>query len=397
MLRFALVGVACLVGGCSMVTSYNNSLLIDGGDPRQGVGSYHIPKHILVATVLKGSDGTRNLSLVRKAIADPYLPMNLGLDLAATSDDDFDVTYADGMIQRITASADDKTDEMILNFTKAILSLGRIGTAGSGDLVTTEATKLVQVAFDPFDEVERQRANYELTRYGFCVAFASDPQVPEPRGCNTGRRIAALAPVTRPKGLLKLGRYTDAPSPTGVPETGNGLFYRQPIEHKIQIFQRNSPHCYGWCLKWEGYKSFGNQGPLLKVNVNRTIFVRHETTIEFGNDGVPNQVHVKKPSEALAFSTLSLAVIEEVIAAPVKAISHNVSTLQEEKKLVEAKSNLLESQVAYVDKLNQRLKDGEPIPAGHDIGGNSRYDTRPYGIRRRLVGRRRTLSPHRRR
>lgn len=356
----------CLLTGCTMITSYNNSLLSDGGSPRQGAGAYHLPKHILVATVtqLPATKGKRlpppNIALVRKAIADPHYPMNVGFDLSPTSDDDIKINYSQGLLQKITASADDKSRDIIEHLTKSIFgSFNRVaGTDGTGDFDIDFGAKVVQVSFDPFDHYDHDRANAELGRHGFCIAFASDSRSSATEGCPqriwSGEKRVVVHANGRARAL-------------NAPETGSGLFFRQPIEHKIQVFQLDGPRCRGWCLRWEGFAAFANAGPLLRVNVDRTIFVKRVTTVTFGSDGVPSEVQVVKPSEALVAAQIPLIVTKAILAAPGEAIASSTTTLVAQKGHVDAQKNLLTAQTDYIDTLNARLKKGEPIPEGHGL------------------------------
>ena len=357
MLRI-LIGALCALSlaGCSMVTSYNTALLPDGGEPSQGGGGYHLPKHILIATVIQSAKGPPDITLVRKSIADPLYPMNVGFKLSPTSDDDIQITYQDGLITKITASADDKTKEVIENLTKSIVaSFGRSGADGSDDILGLQ-TKVLQVAFDPFDENELARSNEQLMRLGFCLAFAPDSRNPEAWGCPTSTQRREYTHRDR------------SPSPVQIRQMGEGLFFRQPAEHKIQLFQRHGPRCKNWCLRWEGYAAFANAGPLLRIDVDRTLFVKRETIVQFGAEGVPTDVHVKKPSEAVVAANIPLVVTKAILAAPAEAFTSATTTTDAQKKYIDSQKSLLDSQTQYVDAINTRLKNGQPIPPGHDIG-----------------------------
>ena len=412
-LRIVCLAVAGLLAltGCSMMTSHNTWLLSDGGSPRQGGGAYYLPKHILVVTVVKevtpstkrtvkgtiketttdtptqATDSVKqtitttvdtafdetaagtayNIAMVRKTVVDSRYSMNLGFNHSPTADDDIKVTYTTGgLLSEIVAISKDRTQEIIENLTKAIFSTGRFLELGATD-TDALATKVLQVAFDPFDADERWRANEQLARFGYCVAFASNSRNPEPEGCplrghSDPHDHHQRWPSDSEKTAVSNGQKHK------VPETGEGVFFRQPLDHKIQIYQRNAPKCRGWCPRWEGYALFANEGPLLRVDINRTIFVKRETTVTFGNDGVPTKVHVIKPSEMVEASKLPLAISKAIIEAPLEAIMSKTTVIGAKQGLITKQAALLDSQTAYVDKLNALVKAGKPVPPGHDIG-----------------------------
>lgn len=357
MLRTALVAaLSVLSAGCSMISSYNSSLLEGGGSPRQGGGAYHLPKQILIATVTSMDKGDYSISIIRKTVADPLYPMNIGFDLSPTSDDEIEVKYEAGLLKKISASSEDHTDEIIVNLTKALFSNDRVAsTEGTGEIDIDLRTKVIQVAFDPFSDYELHHANTELEKFGFCIGFARDSRSPQTIGC-------------RRDGKTRGWKQDVLYESDSVVEQGTGIFFRQPVEHKLQLFQNNRPGCYHWCLRWEGYTAFSNRGALLKVDVDRTLFVKRETLIEFGQDGVPTTVKVVKPSEGLEASKLPLTVAQAILAAPGEALAGSISTVQQQQTYITAQKNLLTSQTEYVDMINARLKSGEPIPAGHDVG-----------------------------
>ena len=412
LLRIACIAVTGLLAltGCSMMTSYNTWLLPDGGSPRQGGGAYYLPKHILVVTVVKevvtnkkktitekikevvknapaATNGvTRtvdstiettiddspystayNLAMVRKTVVDSRYYMNLGFNHSPTADDDIEVEYnPGGLLKEIKATSKDRTQEIIVNLTKAIFSTGRFLELGADDKEAL-ATKVLQVAFDPFDSDEMWRANQQLLRFGYCIAFARDPRHAEPEGCPLRGHSDHHEDHHGWRGDVRKTGVSNGNKHT-VPETGEGVFFRQPLDHKVQIFQKNAPKCRGWCPRWEGYALFANEGPLLRVDINRTIFVKRETYVSFGNDGVPTKVHVKKPSELVEFSLLPLAISKAIIEAPLDAITSKTTVIGAQQKQIAAQTSLLDSQTAYVDKLNALVKAGKPVPPGHDIG-----------------------------
>ncbi len=343
-------------------TGTSTSTVTKGGTP----AATSVTRSTIVETTkFEAQPEPFEISIVRKSVSDGRYLMNLGFNLSPTSNDDIEVKFSEGgLLNEITASADDKTKDIILNLTKAIFSSARFIASEQADGLGVLPTKLLQVAFDPFNEEETYAANKQLSRFGYCVAFAQDPRNPEPENCPLNARGGHGHHDWH---ASTHHGYKERPKDK-VPVTGEGVYFRQPVEHKIQVFQKNPPHCKGWCARWDGYAAFANEGALLRVDIDRTIFVKRETAVKFGPEGVPTSVRVKKPSELLAASTLPLEITKVIIEAPLEAITSKTTVVKAQQGYISEQAKLLKAQTDYIDQINARLKAGQPLPRGYESG-----------------------------
>jgi len=319
---------AILLSSCNTISSYRLSGMDSQTPKRNAGGSYFLAKHLLVATV---SD--QGIALKTEAVRDNSSLMQLALELSVAADDTIDITYENGLLKSISSTNDDKTTDIVLAVAEAAGFL-RSGQQRSG------ASEFV-VRFDPFDSASAIQANRILRKAfpGSCIEVELVPGHWS-KGC----------------GKKSLG-YNSSSSQDGfdivaaVPPKAPGVYYKRAFNHRVYSVFRDKP-------QGMGVQSFANLSPILRLDVDRTAFVKRVTTIEFAG-GEPTKYKVEKPSELLAIAQLPVAVVKAYVGGVVSAFSEHT-------KIQQARANLLNAQAATLQK-EKALFDARQVNAAAGV------------------------------
>lgn len=341
------LAVALMLSGCSVINSYDASNFQGARSSGQSSGSYYLPKHVLKLTVQR-QGGAKTLAVVSEIVPDRMVPLDLGMDLSPLADDDVKVAISDkGLLTKITSINDDKTTEVVQALTRSVVSLLRDNTAGAPIPIT-----IGRHVFDPFNPSEMTEANLWLANHGYCM----DIDGVEGR-CGRAKITNTTYTASVPDSYPSLTNTKNT-------EREPGVYYRRPQSHRVLIYRRARDR---FSLFESQMIEFANLAPILRLDVQRTAFVKRQTTLTF-NGGIPTEVHIVKPAEAVGLASLPLKVVEAANEAVLGSIGRNVSLIKERKKEVEAATDLMNARATYVEAAAKALKNGQPLPAGHDLG-----------------------------
>ncbi|MCR9135561.1 MAG: hypothetical protein NXI27_06185 [Alphaproteobacteria bacterium] len=326
-LRASFLLLILLISGCNVVSSYR----VAGEDARaprnNASGSYFLPKHLLVVTAT-----SEEMTVETKAVQDRTTLLQVGLNLSGFSHDTITVAYADGLLSKVTSIADDKTADIIKELAKAA---GRFRSV-SGD---AKQPPLV-LEFDPFDPEEALAANRIIGKRfkGSCVEVELLPGMWS-AGC--GRHSLAWDNNTLPDPQdIRVKLRAEEP----------GIYYKRSLDHRVHVVFNNRT------TNVSTYK-FANIAPVFRVDVNRTVFVKRKTVIEF-EDGELTSVMVDKPSEVLAVAQLPVSIANAYISGVVDAFTQRKSVqkaradlLTQQAATLRAEQKLIEAQIAAASSL----------------------------------------------
>lgn len=304
--------LAVVLSGCNMISSYDTGRAPGRLEPRTAGGSYFLAKHLV-----KVSIGETGIIAESVPVQDDSALMELGFNMSPSSHDTITARFEDGLLQTIHTVADDKTQNILTEIAQGIAGLR---SAEKLD----EIAPFAEIQFDPFDRADALQAN----------------QV-----------IAGLAPgscveVELARGLWSegCGRYSigqsgfmpeDTRVSTGVPKMAPGIYYRRPMDHRVHVVFK------GKTTTVETRK-FANIAPVLRVDLDRTLFVKHDTSITFAK-GELIEVKVEKPSEFQEAAKLPLAVWTAFLGGTISSVSKH-------KEVQEARAQLLAAQAKVLDQ-----------------------------------------------
>ncbi len=310
-----------------MVSVYNSNLP-DARDPSgQASGSYFLPKHHVKIDVFPNGESYRLKQSVI-AVKDNKAHLQVGFNLSPTSDDNISVTYEKGLLKQISATATDKTSEILVQIAKTI---GAFRDAGADQPIAS-------YDFDPFDYFDALRINNIIrSNYpGSCVEVEISPNIWSP-GCGA----KSLAKGKRSRDAFEAAVKIDV-----FPSVSPGIYYRRAVTHRVHLVENGR-------TKEIVSQPFANQSPAFQVDISRTLFVTRETTINF-TDGELTSVGVRKDSEALAIAKLPLSIVNAFIAAPVDGLLQRQKVAEARAKLLTEQSNLERARSEYVKAVTAR-------------------------------------------
>jgi hypothetical protein len=363
----------------------------------------------LPAPVVTGTEAEKKAALERAATdptAEPYLSNRSGVAVVVkpdpettycvdyrrsiTSDDTYQVTLKNHLLEKIATVADDKSKEILQNLVQALF----VGLSGDSDFPGFRSGRpslggelVFTGTVDPFDHTEVNRINHAINRFGFCMFLENEPIDP----AHDNVDAYCEAPLKwRPRAdwvpkLHHVGHYHGHSSPsrtsTGPIETAGqeiappkysrGIFYRPRLPYTYYLYVKENLMLRGvrgaWKMRGATTVMLENAAPVFTVGVDRTFFAKRSTTLVF-DQGVLKDVTIEKGSELVNFVTIPLQVARSIAALPSAIIKVNVDQNNNRTQLIEAQDKLIKQ----LDALQKAKTDlGKLTPAAAEGASRS--------------------------
>ncbi|HEX4630288.1 MAG TPA: hypothetical protein VH188_04920 [Chthoniobacterales bacterium] len=123
-----------------------------------------------------------------------------------------------------------------------------------------------------------------------------------------------------------------------------------------------------------------NESNVYYYAVTRAAFVKKVTTLNF-DEGILTEIKVTKPSEALAFMEIPLALVKAIASLPGEIVDNNIALTDKRKTLATSQTNLLTEQ-EKLEAEQQKVKEqhlqktqAKPNPNNPPPGGESGSST----------------------
>jgi hypothetical protein len=273
--------------------------------------------------------------------------MQLGFALSAFSDDDIKVDYKNGLLDRVAATAVDRSRDIALAIATAV---GRLREGPAVAVVGATRITTRTFDFDPFNREWAIAVNKQIAQAagGGCVEVEIHPGQWSP-GCPSPLSMASKSVITGAQ---------DAPNyDTASLQKKPGIYFRRGIPRTVHVVLRGKHIETKQML-------FANEAPVYRVDVKRSAFVRRETVIAFA-DGELTSVQVKKDSEALAVATLPVAIVNAYVGGVVDAFFQR-------KRIQDARADYYTAVAARIDSgvkadQSQDARDKYECLAAHPI------------------------------
>jgi hypothetical protein len=219
----------------------------------------------------------------------------LNYNALATSEDDVKVSIGpNGLLTKVNVSSEDKTGAIVLK----LVELGEY-VAKAIAFAETGQTTVFDATFDPFNPVESERVRVGLAAFGYAYhLFRTDGSEVDPEA----------EPV----------------SPTRMTSpSASGIAFRPVFAYPLVLDQ-------GPSSRKRSRKSFGkpiatatvllqNEAQIMTIPITRAAFVKKITYLGFDN-GLLTEVDINKPSEALAFMDIPLAIAKAIVDIPAQIV-----------------------------------------------------------------------------
>ena len=245
----------------------------------------------------------------------------------STSEDDVTINITnDGLLDKITVTTKEQTVaivEKIIEIAKEAAKLalgvpvpGGFKAAGTAEKVVKEAVFVV----DLLDSEELSKLNNKfLSPSGFTVALE--------RYKNWGKIITK----DKDQDTILGGNHS--------------IYYRPLLPYKL-IIRSGSNEAMQTVL-------LPNEAPVLGIDITRTAFIEKITELDF-EKGTLKSIHIKKPSEALAFADIPLSIIRGILSLPSELITVKVNNSNLNNQLMNAYKTELETK-EELEKLRMEL------------------------------------------
>ena len=251
-----------------------------------------------------------------------------------TADDYMKFRVNNGLLETVTLTNSDQTIGVLNNLVLAAIefykftALGGFTAAGAGEVLITNRTTNVFL-IDPFSLAQRTKLSTDVkTDYGVTLDF-SDFE----------------------KSVENSVLVSAAPASTA------GIFYR-PLE-RYQFSWKSSGG------SGAGSVYFPNAAPILSMEVKRAAFVSQSYVLSL-QQGVPVEVMLNKPSQALALSAFPLNVARALVSLPTNLIQLKIDYSSKSSELLKAK----DAQITNLIHLLETQKKFEAFQATNSAGTN---------------------------
>ncbi len=307
-------------------------------DTGANVVEYRLARAVVPVT-LKRSGSEKDHDLVYaieigmpRVTGDPNRAYAIRYEGSAFAEDDLTVQVDNNsrLLKGIRLRTTEKTDEVII---KAAENLALRESAPS----RPEAVTLLRVEVDPTNE-----ADIENIKKAMCDL--SDRKV-----VDFDIAPARSDPIMNPS----------APDKTADPDCTVGFCYRAPKPYRIS-------YTFEGGRRFEKEIALPNDGPVIAVPLTRTPFVETVTNVTFV-DGTPNQVSIKKPSEALELVSVPVEVAKAILRVPAELIRLRFDISSEKKKLAEIEKERIEAERELRKTRQNRVLDSGPLAARRQI------------------------------
>lgn len=274
------------------------------------------------------------------------------------------------LLTLISTQAIDQSAYILKNFINAIF-IGISAGAGQDFRGLTDIKEVKETAFraeyDPFDPTDSAFINESLTDLGFCLVLENRTFDPN--------RETIDSYCGNPGGHGRLGRngmhkIAEEPPPPPIAETGGrGILYRPLLPYNYYLFVKDGSAGKRWKLRHTQVVKLENVSPIISVGIDRTFFANRRGALLF-EEGVLKNICIYKSSELLEFSTIPLAIANNVAALPTNIIQFKIDNSNNFRELAAAEDRLIQAQMQHLQVLNDieaagASQPGQPYKAAY--------------------------------
>jgi hypothetical protein len=312
---FMLLGLAIL-GGCAALDS--SHIASDGGGAVATGGYYFLPKTLLHVRILATDsdvavdyfDEGKTVALERSLVPDTDQFYTLDYHRSALSEDALNISVGtNGLLKKVESSTEDKSGAIIIKMVEIAKEVAKAASMPAGT-----ATKVGDYVFDP-EDVDALNARLRNDFGSGAIRIDITPRVTKSdtsRACDDGLCFRPLRPYV-------------------VTIVKNGL----PFRTQTVLIP--------------------NGAPVLSLPIHRAAFVKNITNATF-DDGILTEVHIEKPSEALAFMEIPLAIAKAVTSVPTELLQLKIDYSSKEKDLAEAEKARLDAMRSLIEDRQKNKK-----------------------------------------
>lgn len=372
-----VVASSLLLGACSMT----ESTLIDAGGKQpcdSDTGSYYLSKTMFEVLVTSdsttdqklhpqrppttGGSGAKNdgsasattpdalfsskklISVQAKAVADRGRGYCLDFLASPTAEEAIFVGRENGLLQKITTDARDRSADILKNIIKTVLLATSADEMGGGNRsdesdAPLQPKQLFKGTYDPLNPEQANLINQTLRQHGFCLVI-EDQTFDHHTNSIHDYCDRPLGHHSREKALDKSSDFESlAPSV----QRARGILYRPRVAYNYYLYVKRGN---GWKLRKSVTVNLENTSPVIALGIDRAFFTTRKTAITF-DQGVLVNVRVEKGSELAGFVEVPLTLAQGVAALPANIVKVKIDVTNQRSTLIAAQDALLAQQIAY--------------------------------------------------
>jgi hypothetical protein len=360
--------LAVAVSGCQ--TLMLNSLEASQTDLKAPFGMYYALPRGFVTLTVKSEDDAKKLAagqLYNLEVTAPqfepdpahYYRINAAWDIG--SDDHIVIETTDqGILKSIATTSKDQRVEIVKKLIELAGSVAKIGVAGVPGLPeAAPAVPAIQVSH----RVDIANPAHIAAFNRALIAANADAQIivdrPEinsvalgigddiPRnnaGCTIGICFRPLIPYT----ISLVSRATPAAAAT-----------QSSAQPAAQVQAQMGPP---QTVYQRATTLLPNGAPLLSIGITRASYVEKTSTYTFAESGIPTKADVTKPSEAVGFANIPVAVAAAIVSIPSDLMTFRIKQATDETSYLNSLKALLEAQQNYLKALKDASATTAPAP-----------------------------------
>jgi hypothetical protein len=266
-------------------------------------------------------------------------------------------THAGGsdLLQVIATDSIDETAYIA----KVLIRTLFVGLSGNSTFSTDRAitqdkdgVRKLDLEYDPFDLQQTAAINDALRKYGFCVlvqgiTFERESDTIDSY-CDHPKQAALRAQA--------LTRTLKVAEEAKVEQQVRGVLYRPRLPYTVTLFVKNNLKLKGgWRLRASEIVEMENISPVLSLGIERAIAAQRKTMVFF-DQGVVQNVCIFKSSELQPLVEVPLEIARSVVALPANVVQVQISSLSNDKQLVDAQDKLIKAQINHLKLLDAQQR-----------------------------------------
>jgi hypothetical protein len=242
----------------------------------------------------------------------------------STSEDDVKIDITDeGLMDKITVTSKEKTGEIVIKIVElakeAAKAVAPLPLKAAGISEKPEVVK--EFVLDLTDQAVIKELNEQYLENKFTVELK--------------RPFDNSAPPSQEKISIF---YSEKKS----------IYYRPLLPYTLKIMGPDKN------VLVEQIVLLPNEAPVLGIDVTRAALVEKVTELDFKN-GTLQSIHIKKPSETLAFMEIPLSIVKGILSVPAEIIKIKIDYSSKNKQLIDAYKAELKAR-EELEKLRQELR-----------------------------------------
>ena len=361
----ALGLASCTVADSRLLDEHAEVGCHDGSG--SSLGGYYLPKSYFEVVVYRWREPNTRVDYHKlhveglKARADPSRLYCLSYLASPTARDTVRAWKTEeGVLNRISARAEDQTAEIIKKILQTIFTLVIGFGSPSGDVPRlledgndVPWIEIFRAEYDPTDLAETAFINNRLKDFGFCLISQGDP---ESRPTDPGhyceapmRRVAPEKPWTAHHHPASHKPDDEKPAPEAArsrrERTQHGIFYRPRLPYDVYLFAKLDRKEHGkWSFRRKATIEIENHAPVISVGVERSLLATRTTVLEFDH-GVLTDVRLYKTSELQQVADIVIYAADQLFKLPTNIVKFRIDQFRNEEALKRAEAQLLKAQL----------------------------------------------------